>query len=173
MSIDHDEVAEILRHLSNSDFAYLRIEADGLTLIASKQSLPPDEPASPPAGSTPAEPQASQPSIRSDPSTTTPIAPTTPSGGDEIGMVAVVAPMVGTFYVSASPGADPFVGVGQLVHAHERIALIEAMKMFSAVEAPVTGTIERRLTDNAEFVEFGQKLFMIRPVADADEPSEP
>ena len=73
----------------------------------------------------------------------------------------VKAPMVGTVYLSATPGAKPFVEIGQNVKAGEVICLIEAMKMFNQIEADKAGTVTARLVDNGTPVEFNQPLFVI------------
>ena len=72
------------------------------------------------------------------------------------------APMVGTFYRSPSPGAKPFVSVGQTVHAGETVCIIEAMKLLNEIEAESDGTIVKILVENGDPVEFGQALFEIR-----------
>jgi acetyl-CoA carboxylase biotin carboxyl carrier protein len=73
----------------------------------------------------------------------------------------VKAPMVGTFYASASPGAPAFVKVGQQVKAGETLGIIEAMKMFNQIEAEVSGTVQAILVDNGQPVEFDQPMFVI------------
>ena len=73
----------------------------------------------------------------------------------------VKAPMVGTFYASASPGAAAFVKVGQQVQAGETLGIIEAMKMFNQIEADVGGTVQAILVDNGQPVEFDQPMFVI------------
>jgi acetyl-CoA carboxylase biotin carboxyl carrier protein len=73
----------------------------------------------------------------------------------------VKAPMVGTFYASASPGAAAFVKVGQQVKAGETLGIIEAMKMFNQIEADVSGTVQAILVDNGQPVEFDQPMFVI------------
>ncbi len=73
----------------------------------------------------------------------------------------VKAPMVGTVYLSATPGAKAFVEIGQTVKAGEVICLIEAMKMFNQIEADKAGVITARLVDNGTPVEYNQPLFVI------------
>ena len=73
----------------------------------------------------------------------------------------VLAPMVGTVYLAPTPGAKPFVQVGDRVEAGDNICLIEAMKMFNQIEAEVSGTVSARLIDNQQPVEFNQPLFII------------
>lgn len=73
----------------------------------------------------------------------------------------VKAPMVGTVYLSPTPGAKPFIEIGQTVKAGDVICLIEAMKMFNQIEADKSGTVVARLIDNGTPVEFNQPLFVI------------
>ncbi|MCZ8253581.1 MAG: acetyl-CoA carboxylase biotin carboxyl carrier protein [Hylemonella sp.] len=84
-----------------------------------------------------------------------PAAPAAPSGH------AVKSPMVGTFYRSASPGAKPFVEVGQAVKQGDTICIIEAMKILNEIEADKTGTITQILCENGQAVEYGQPLLII------------
>jgi acetyl-CoA carboxylase biotin carboxyl carrier protein len=74
----------------------------------------------------------------------------------------VTSPMVGTFYRSPSPGAKPFVELGQQVEVGETLCIIEAMKMLNQIEADQAGKIAAILADNAQPVEYGQPLFVIQ-----------
>ena len=74
---------------------------------------------------------------------------------------AVKSPMVGTFYRSSSPGAKPFVEVGDSIKAGETICIIEAMKILNEIEADKSGTVTKILCDNGQAVEYGQALFTI------------
>jgi acetyl-CoA carboxylase biotin carboxyl carrier protein len=73
----------------------------------------------------------------------------------------VKAPMVGTAYLSATPGAKPFVEVGQTVKQGDVLCIIEAMKMFNQIEADKAGKISARMIENGQPVEFDQPLFVI------------
>jgi acetyl-CoA carboxylase biotin carboxyl carrier protein len=73
----------------------------------------------------------------------------------------VRAPMVGTFYAAASPGAEAFVKVGQQVKVGDPLGVIEAMKMFNQIEAEVAGTVVAIVAENGQAVEFDQPLFVI------------
>lgn len=73
----------------------------------------------------------------------------------------VKSPMVGTFYRAASPGAKPFVDVGQSVATGDRLCLIEAMKLMNDIEADADGVIKAILVENGQPVEYGQPLFII------------
>ncbi len=73
----------------------------------------------------------------------------------------VISPMVGTFYRAPSPGADPFVEVGQDVKKGDTLCIIEAMKLLNEIEAETSGKIKAILVENGQPVEFGQALFII------------
>ena len=73
----------------------------------------------------------------------------------------VRAPMVGTFYASSAPDKPPFVSVGQAVKAGDTLGIIEAMKMFNPIEAEISGTVLKILTESGLPVEFDQPLFVI------------
>ena len=73
----------------------------------------------------------------------------------------VKSPMVGTAYLSATPGDKPFVEIGDRVSAGDTICLVEAMKMFNQIEADKSGVISARLIDNEQPVEYDQPLFII------------
>jgi acetyl-CoA carboxylase biotin carboxyl carrier protein len=73
----------------------------------------------------------------------------------------VKAPMVGTFYRSASPDAKAFVEVGQAVKEGQTICIIEAMKLMNEIEADASGVIKAVLVENGQPVEYGQPLFII------------
>lgn len=73
----------------------------------------------------------------------------------------VAAPMVGTFYASASPGAAPYVQVGDRVNEGDTLCIIEAMKMMNQIEAEVAGVVKSIRVQNGEPVEYGQTLLVI------------
>ena len=69
--------------------------------------------------------------------------------------------MVGTFYRSPSPGADPFVQVGDTVNEGQTLCIIEAMKLLNEIESDKAGVVKEILSDNGQAVEYGQPLFVI------------
>jgi acetyl-CoA carboxylase biotin carboxyl carrier protein len=73
----------------------------------------------------------------------------------------VKAPMVGTFYAATSPGAAPFIQVGDRVNEGDTLCIIEAMKMMNQIEADVSGVVKSIRMQNGEAVEFGQTLVVI------------
>jgi acetyl-CoA carboxylase biotin carboxyl carrier protein len=115
--------------------------------VASTQQIyaPAPQPA---AVAAPATPQPAAPAAE-------PAKPATPEGH------VVKSPMVGTFYRSASPGAKPFVDVGQSVNKGDTLCIIEAMKLLNEIDADQAGVVKAILVENGQPVEFGQPLFVI------------
>ena len=75
----------------------------------------------------------------------------------------VKSPIVGTFYESPSPGAPPFVKVGDQVEVGQVLCIVEAMKLMNEIEVDVAGEIVKRIASSGQPVEYGQSLFAIRP----------
>ena len=84
-----------------------------------------------------------------------------PEGEQELTGHVIHSPMVGTFYRASSPGAKPFVEVGDSVTSGETLCIIEAMKILNQIEADTSGTVTRILVDNGQPVEYNQPLFVI------------
>ena len=87
-------------------------------------------------------------------------APATPAAAAPQGHV-VTSPMVGTFYRAPSPGAEPFVQVGDTVKEGQTICIIEAMKLLNEIESDKSGVVKEILVDNGQAVEYGQPLFVV------------
>ena len=84
-----------------------------------------------------------------------PAAPAEPAGA------LVKAPMVGTFYRSASPGSKAFVELGQAVEVGDPLCIIEAMKLMNEIESDAAGVVKAILVENGQPVEYGQPLFVV------------
>ncbi len=89
-----------------------------------------------------------------------PAAAAAPAEPEEDGF-QVTAPMVGTFYAASSPGAAPYVQVGDRVKEGDTLCIIEAMKMMNQIEADVSGVVKSIRVQNGEPVEYGQTLIVI------------
>jgi acetyl-CoA carboxylase biotin carboxyl carrier protein len=72
---------------------------------------------------------------------------------------SINSPMVGTFYSSASPGAKPFISVGDIVSEGDVVCIVEAMKMMNEIKSEFSGTVLSVNVENSEPVEYGQSLF--------------
>ncbi|QIH76063.1 acetyl-CoA carboxylase biotin carboxyl carrier protein [Macrococcoides canis] len=76
--------------------------------------------------------------------------------------MTINAPMVGTFYKSPSPEADPYVKVGDKVKNDSIVCILEAMKLFNEIQAEVSGEIIEILVEDGQLVEYGQPLFKVK-----------
>ncbi len=75
----------------------------------------------------------------------------------------VTSPIVGTFYRAPNPDAEPYVRVGDLVREGQTLCIVEAMKLMNEIECDVDGTVVKVVPDNAQPVEYGERLFAVRP----------
>jgi acetyl-CoA carboxylase biotin carboxyl carrier protein len=100
-------------------------------------------------------------------SVSAPAAATAPIRATEVlvpeDVIAIRAPMLGTFYRAPAPGEKPFVEEGQRVRADDTVCLIEVMKLFNSVRASVDGTVVKIVAENGGMVEFNQPLIFIAP----------
>lgn len=85
------------------------------------------------------------------------------AGEDASALFTVTSPIVGTFYRSASPDADPFVEEGDIVNRGQVLCIVEAMKFMNEIEAETDGRIVQALVANGATVEYGQPLFIVDP----------
>jgi len=148
-----DDLRRLIRLVQRTGIGELEVSDGGRTVriaaqpsgvttaLASLPGFPAPTPAPAPAGADP-------------PAATTPA---------EDRLVAVTSPMVGTFYRAPAPEADPYVELGATVEVGQTVCIIEAMKLMNEIESETKGRVVRILVDNAQPVEFGQKLFLIEP----------
>lgn len=161
MALSFKEVAEILKLIDASECDEVILELEGTRLVVRRNSSagPPAARVEPRSSDVPVTDNAG--SVSADAQTpASPAAP--PSPAVEPGHTEMRAPMVGTFYRRPSPDEAPFVEVGAHVKAGDPVCLIEVMKLFTTIEAPVAGTIEAIQIEDATLVEFDQLLFLIR-----------
>ena len=130
--LEESQIAEIEIHEGEESVRISRI-SPGVPAPAVVQAAPAAIPAAAPAAAPAAEPEGH----------------------------TVKSPMVGTFYEAPSPGAKPFVEVGQQVSVGDTLCIVEAMKMLNQIEADKAGTVTARLAENGQPVEYGQSLFVI------------
>jgi acetyl-CoA carboxylase biotin carboxyl carrier protein len=160
MELTEDDVLHILKLIDESHFDYFQLEVGELKITVSKGDPIPVA-ATPQASAVPAvAAPASKPAAAPAPATAPQAAKsvTVPEG-----MLPIIAPLLGTFYVAPEPGAPPFVKVGQAITEDTTVGLIEVMKVFNSVRAAVKGTIVDVVVQNGQFVEFGQTLFIVKP----------
>lgn len=156
------DIQEILKVFLDSDLQDLRLEVGSVRLAVSKGVGM----AAQPFAATPAPRPASRPAVVAAMAAPAPgVAPVpvpVPAAARE-GLVAVTAPSVGTFYRCPAPHQPPFVEVGAQVACGGTLCLIEVMKMFAGVTAPIAGRIAEILVEDATLVEHGQILMYVDP----------
>ncbi len=151
MGLSYDEVSEILKLIDGSSLDEFVLETDDIKLVVRRHG----------AGSQAVIASERENRIFAGPSDRP--QPTVRAADSELPAHAVTAPMVGTFYRSAAPGAPPFVDVGSKVNAGDPICIIEVMKLFTTIQAEWSGTVKKIGAENATLVEYGQMLFVIEP----------
>jgi acetyl-CoA carboxylase biotin carboxyl carrier protein len=89
--------------------------------------------------------------------------PTALAPEDTAGMVTITSPIVGTFYRSPSPDADPYIEEGDAIKKGQVLCIVEAMKLMNEIESEVDGRVIKILAESTKPVEYGQPLFLIDP----------
>ena len=149
------EIKEILALMNENNLNEIEIERDGLKLKLKKSvvgQMVMGAPTHYAVESLPA-PKA------------VPVASSAPSSADAAkNNKDIKSPMVGTFYRSPSPEAEPFIEVGQTVEVGQVVCIVEAMKLMNEIKSEVRGKVTEVAVQNAEPVEFGQTLFIVDPL---------
>ena len=146
MRVDIDLVRQLAAVLDETQLSEIEVQ-DGKRRVRVARTLtaaPPVAVAAPPAASAPMA-----------------AAPVTIEAAPVSTANAVKSPMVGTAYLSAEPGAKPFVSVGQKIAAGDTLLIIEAMKVMNPIHAPSAGTVSQILIENGQPVEFDQPLVVV------------
>lgn len=153
--MDIRKVKKLIELLESSGIAELEIQEGEESVRISRYGNAPPVPAT---GFAP--PQA--PAATAAPASTEQDQGAEPASQKEVPKGFVVeSPMVGTFYRAPSPGATPFVEIGQLVETGDTLCIIEAMKMLNLIEAERSGTVSQILVENGQAVEYGEPLLII------------
>lgn len=145
--MDIRKIKKLIEIIEESDIAEIEISEGEESVRISRYSST----AAPAAAYAPA-PAAAAPA---------PVAPAAEPAEKKITGHVVKSPMVGTFYRSASPGAKPFVELGQSVQMGDTLCIIEAMKILNQIEADKSGNVTQILVENGQPVEYDQPLFVI------------
>lgn len=163
--LSREDVLQILDLIDKAHYDFFELQSGELKLVVSKTGLPgPSSVAAAPAAgavTSPAPPPPAPLAAKPAPAPAPAAAPA--PARDRTGLVPVTAPMVGTYYAQPEPGAPPYVQVGGHVDEDTTVGLVEVMKVFTAVRAGTTGTVVECLVQNAQFVQYGETLFYIRP----------
>jgi len=151
------EIQELIDYISNSGLAEVKIKTEEFELSIKKYAE---------SSSQRMVQSAPEPAHTPVPAAPSPAAPITPSPAPEAvksNLVEIKSPMIGTFYLTSSPDADPFVKEGDSIKAGETVCIIEAMKLFNEIESEISGKIVKVLVSNSTPVEYDQPLFLVDP----------
>jgi acetyl-CoA carboxylase biotin carboxyl carrier protein len=154
-------IEQLLRFMAEHDLEEFEYSQGDLTIRLKKRSVNagPRQMAAPEiivAGTT--HPQASSPIAAASASAP---ASEVPRTTDDLHLVK--SPIVGTYYESPSPGAEPFVKIGAYVETGQTLCIVEAMKLMNEIESDISGEVLRIFAENGQPVEYGQPLFGVRP----------
>jgi len=157
MAVDIRKIKKLIELIDETGIAEIEIHEGEESVRISRQSTQAQQVVHVPAAPTQAAPPAATGSAATTPTSESPIqaAEEIPQGH------TVTSPMVGTLYLAPTPGAKPFVELGQTVEVGQTLCIIEAMKMFNQIEADQAGVISARLVENEQPIEYGQPLFII------------
>ena len=158
--MDEGMLKRLIRMVEESDIEELEVDRPfvGRVRIVRRRSREVPMALAPPAVSVAvATPPPPAPSEAPAPS----VAPATPTR--DPGLVAIVAPMVGTFYAAPAPGAKPYLSVGDAVSVGQVVCIVEAMKLMNEVQSEVSGRVLEVKVENGQAVEYGQELFLVGP----------
>jgi acetyl-CoA carboxylase biotin carboxyl carrier protein len=161
-SVNMEELRELIALLRDNGLAELELENEGFRVRLRRESafggntveapLPPPSPA--PAPVQPAPPLAPGPAHPGTQAST--------EASHDQDLHIIPSPIVGTFYRSPSPAADPFVKIGTNVEPESVVCIIEAMKLMNEIQAEASGEVVKIYVENGQPVEYGQPLFGIR-----------
>ncbi|BAZ43496.1 acetyl-CoA carboxylase biotin carboxyl carrier protein [Chondrocystis sp. NIES-4102] len=164
MSINFQELRDLLGAISQTDITELVLKSDDFELTVRKEIgataiAAPQVPISSIPQTTPL-PSAPTPTVTvADISTEKPPTPTV----DDKKWVDITSPMVGTFYAAPAPDEEAFASVGERINKGDTVCIIEAMKLMNEIEAEVSGVVMEVAVQNGEPVEFGQVLMRVNP----------
>jgi acetyl-CoA carboxylase biotin carboxyl carrier protein len=159
--MDLDEINKILELMREHELAEFELEREGVTLRLKKHTGPqwtgvmppmPQMGYAPPAGVAGAAPAGS-------PGESQVLTP----ADEDVDLAIVKSPIVGTFYRSSEPGAPAFVETGQTVKKGQTLCIIEAMKLMNEINAEIDGAVVKVYVENGHAVQYGERLFAIRP----------
>ena len=157
------EIKELAELVARRGLASLELEQEGFRLRIEGPRPVSREAVSSGAATHPAVPVAWEEKAPRSGGAEPDAAPTPTPAGVDPGLHVVTSPIVGTFYRSPNPDSEPFVKVGDVVEKGGTLCIVEAMKLMNEIEADEAGTIVEVFPKNGQPVEFGEKLFAVRP----------
>ncbi|MDJ0902256.1 MAG: acetyl-CoA carboxylase biotin carboxyl carrier protein [Xenococcus sp. MO_188.B8] len=165
MSVDFQELRELLTVIANTDITEFTLKSDDFELtlrkglVVSPSAVTSIPQALPTTSETPTTPLVESPVV------TPAVTPETSASPpiDQKKLLDITSPMVGTFYRAPTPDDPPFVEIGDRIAPGQTVCILEAMKLMNELEAEVSGQIVEIVAQNGEPVEFGQVLMRVDP----------
>ena len=164
-SVNLDELRELIALMRENGLAELELEREEFRVRLRRDSHGESGyAAAPPAAPVPVQAPALAPAPAPAPTTAAhPGAQATTAASQDQDLHIIPSPIVGTFYRSPSPNADPFVKIGTSVEHDSVVCIIEAMKLMNEIQAEASGEVVKIYVENGQPVEYGQPLFGIKP----------
>jgi acetyl-CoA carboxylase biotin carboxyl carrier protein len=154
-----EEICELIGLVGSSGVASVEVEHAGSRVrIEGQTQAVTVTPAATPVTVAPPPPVADAPTAAQ----AAPIEAET-AAPEEENLHPIASPIVGTFYRAPNPDADPYVKVGDYVEQGQTLCIVEAMKLMNEIECDINGTVVRVLPENAQPIEYGENLFLVRP----------
>lgn len=150
--MDLKEIKKLIKMVEESEISGLMIE-EGEMRVKIQKEFNGQAYAAPIQVAAPQAPAPAAPSVP---------AAAEPEKDDMEGLVAIKAPMVGSFYSASNPESAPYVKEGDAISSGQVVCIIEAMKLFNEIESDISGKIEKILVKNGDAIEYGQDLFLVR-----------
>jgi acetyl-CoA carboxylase biotin carboxyl carrier protein len=153
--VDFDELRKVIALLEEKNLSVFELEVEGFKIkigrnVPASAAFP--GPVVPSGGTASASPGDAAPAQG-------------PAADVDASLQLVTSPMVGTFYRAPDPTSPPFVDIGDTVKKGQTLCIVEAMKLMNEIESDADGTVVEIFAENAKPVEFGQKLFAIKPAS--------
>lgn len=149
--IDYKEILKLIDLLEERNLSAFELEIEGFKIKISRGQPSKIVTESPSPPSLPAEPEAN------------PATDLLESKEAKNDLHYISSPMVGTFYRAPDPSSPPFVEIGESVQKNQTLCIIEAMKLMNEIESDIDGVLEEIYVQNGKPVEYGKKLFAIKP----------
>jgi acetyl-CoA carboxylase biotin carboxyl carrier protein len=159
--MEFDEINRVLEMMREHDLSEFELEREGFKIRIKKAGANASVPFAVPMVQPVAQPQQPTAGTPAPPLEAVP-APEPPSS-DEVDFAIVKSPIVGTFFRAAEPGAPAFVDVGTTVKKGQVLCIIEAMKLMNEIESEYDGEVVKIYIDNGQPVQYGERLFAIKP----------
>lgn len=158
--MNQKELKELIEFLIEKDIAEFELERGDVKVKVKRGALV-STAVFPDVRFAPTAPPPSAPVMAAEARAAAPVVAPPPEPEETLHIVK--SPIVGTFYEAPSPGAPPFVKVGDVLEVGQVLCIVEAMKLMNEIECDASGELVKKLVTNGQPIEYGQDLFVLRP----------